>query len=72
MTSEHFIEIFYTVMMSTHSTKRDLRNYLNLTKTTLNKYLRYGVPDSKKFLVMDKLEVYLFENLGGKREVKQA
>jgi hypothetical protein len=72
MTSEHFIEIFYTVMMSTHSTKRDLRNYLNLTKTTLNKYLRYGVPDSKKFLVMDRLEVYLFENLGGNREVKQA
>jgi hypothetical protein len=68
ITPEHFHEIFFTVSLSTRTTKRELRDYLKLTKTTLNWYLRYGVPTSKQFGIMDRLEVYLFENLGGEHE----
>jgi hypothetical protein len=48
ITPEHFHEIFFTVSLSTRTTKRELRDYLKLTKTTLNWYLRYGVPTSKQ------------------------
>lgn len=63
ITPEHFQEVFYTVAMSTHTTKIELRRVLKLNKTTLNSYLRFGVPTSKQFTVMNKLEVYLFDNL---------
>jgi hypothetical protein len=63
---EHFQEVFHTVAMSTHTTKRELRSVLKLNKTTLNSYLRFGVPTSKQFTVMNKLKVYLFDNLSNK------
>jgi hypothetical protein len=66
ITPEHFQEVFYTVAMSTHTTKIELRRVLKLNKTTLNSYLRFGVPTSKQFTVMNKLEVYLFDNLFNK------
>jgi hypothetical protein len=69
ITPEHFNEVFYTVILSTHSTKKELRDYLKLTKTTLNWYLRYGVPTSKQFVIMDRLKVYLFESQESKRVV---
>lgn len=65
MTAEHFKEVLYTVMLTTKSDKWDICHYLNVSKVTLNKWLRYGLPDAKKFLILDQLEVYLFSNLGG-------
>jgi hypothetical protein len=65
MTAEHFKEIFYTVMLSTHSDKNEICQYLNISKVTLNKYLRYGLPDARGFMILDKLETFLFDRLGG-------
>lgn len=64
MTGEHFKEYLYTITLTTKSDKRDVCRYLGISRVTLNKYLRYGLPDSKKFLILDKLEVYLFDKLG--------
>jgi hypothetical protein len=65
MTPEHFKEYLYTITLTTKSDKWDICRHLNVSKVTLNKWLRYGLPDSKKFLVLDKLEEYLFANFGG-------
>jgi hypothetical protein len=65
MTAEHFNEVFFMVLLTTHSNKWRLARHLNISMVTLNKYLKDGVPLSKQFLIMDRLEVYLFANLGG-------
>jgi hypothetical protein len=65
MTAEHFKEYFYTIMLTTHSEKREMCQYLNISKVTLNKYLRFGLPDARGFMIVDKLEEYLIANLGG-------
>lgn len=65
MTDEHFKEFLYTVMLSTKSDKWDICRHLNISRVSLNKYLRYGLPEAKKFLILDQLEVYCFANLGG-------
>lgn len=65
MTAEHFKEYFFTIMLSTHSEKREICQYLNISKVTLNTYLRNGLPEVRGFMILDKLETYLFANLGG-------
>jgi hypothetical protein len=65
MTPQHFKEILESICLSTHSTKRAIADYLFIHEMTLWKYQQYGVPASKKYLLMDKLREYLFSNLGG-------
>ena len=67
ITPQHFNEVFYTVMKSTRSNRWEIAKHLNISMVTLNKYLKYGVPLSKRFLIMDRLQVYIFDNLGGYR-----
>jgi hypothetical protein len=64
MTAEHFKEYLYTIMMTTKSDKWDICRHLNISKVTLNKYLRYGLPEAKRFMIVDQLEVYFNTNLG--------
>jgi hypothetical protein len=70
MTPQHFNEIFYTVLMSTHSNKSRISRAINISTVTINNYLTDGVPVSKQFMILDRLEKYLFDNLGGKKNDK--
>jgi hypothetical protein len=63
MKAEHFDEYLYTVLISTRSTKHDICEYLNVPQQTLDKWLREGLPFRKHFLIIGKLEDYLFEIL---------
>jgi hypothetical protein len=62
MTAEHFQELLYTVLLTTKATKEDICRYLNVTRTSLDKWLREGLPKSRGFLIIDSLEDYLFEH----------
>lgn len=70
MTAQHFKEYLYTVMMSTQSDKRTICRYLNISKVALNRYLREGLMGRNKFIIIDRLELYLFANLGGSQNDK--
>jgi hypothetical protein len=65
MTAEHFTEILYTIMFTTKSSKKDICWYLDVSRTSLEKWLQNGLPTARGFLILDKLEVYLFERLAG-------
>jgi hypothetical protein len=65
MTAQHFKEVLYSVMLTTKTDKREICKYLNVSKVSLNKWLREGIPDARGFLILDKLEVYLFERISG-------
>jgi hypothetical protein len=64
MTPEHFREVLYCITLTTQSNKKDICKYLNISRVSLNKWLREGIPEKRKFLVLDQLEVYLFSKLG--------
>jgi hypothetical protein len=63
MRADHFTELFFTIMFTTKSSKREIRKYLNVPQQTLDKWLREGLPFAKHFLIIGKLEDYLFERL---------
>lgn len=65
MTAEHFKEVLETVMLSTRSRKRDIANYLYVSKVSLNNWCKKGVPPNRSVRVMTELRLYLFSNLGG-------
>jgi hypothetical protein len=65
MTAQHFKEVLYSVMLTTKTDKREICKYLNVSKVSLNKWLREGIPNARGFLILDKLEVYLFERISG-------
>jgi hypothetical protein len=69
MTPEHFKEYLYTIMLTSKSDKWEICRHLNISKVTLNKWLRYGLPEAKKSLVLDRLKGYLFANIGGLENV---
>lgn len=74
MTPQHFNEIFFTILMSTKSDKGTICKHLGISRVALNRYLRDGLHGRMKFLILDRLEVYLFSNLGGSKNAvsKQA
>jgi hypothetical protein len=65
MTAQHFSELFHTIIISTKSNKKSIRKHLGVSQPALDRYLREGIQGRMKFLILDRLGVYLFQNLGG-------
>ena len=69
MSAEHFKEILETVMMSTHTSKRQIADDLDVSTVALNLWCHNGLTVKRSIRVMKKLRVYLFANLGGLENV---
>jgi DNA-binding transcriptional regulator YiaG len=61
MTGQHFKEIVESICMTKHVKKTVISRYLGISKVTLNKYEKFGVPIGKKAMVMSGIRNFMFD-----------
>lgn len=63
MNPQHFKELLYSVCLTTHTGINKLAKEINISQPSLWEYSHYGVPVSKKVMVINRLKEYLRDSL---------